>query len=606
MKPDAVITDFGLARRPDATQRSVQSGEMAGTPDYMAPELWKGEKASIASDIYALGVILREMVVGVASDSRWNRVVQRCLNWDPAQRFAGAEAIAREIAPPSRRWFLASAVAAVLAMISGVVTYKTTTAPSESVRLAMLPFERGSATLSREIASQLVSVKGSQKTRLTVIPFSQVLRGHIDTPEKALSALRATHVLHGTIQSTGDKRIVRAYLTDARSSARIREFRGEYAAGESRYIPAALAGMVTGTFHLPALNTAAAMSARARQYYLDGLTYMRRDSGVNSALDAMQKAVAADPDSSLTHAGYAEAWWWKYFVTKDKKYLSLAEDSLREAQRRNEDLAPVHRVSGLLSANRGQYEQAVSEYQRAIELEPDNSDNHRRLGITYDSAGYSDRAIAALLRAIELDPKNHRNYQALGTHYYENAEYAEAIQYFKKTVEVAPNESSTHYALATAYIDSGDFTEAERELRISLVLGETPAVLNNLAVTLMYQGKDQEAIPYLTRALDMSPERPLWWLNLGIAYRRVGIAGESETANRRGLVFAESELIKNPRSGFLRSCIAYLSARLGDRQRAQFEIAQAISIGPQDKQIEWMAMLTYEALGQRERHDQTP
>ena len=65
----------------------------------------------------------------------------------------------------------------------------------------------------------------------------------------------------------------------------------------------------------------------------------------------------------------------------------------------------------------------MSEYQRAIELEPDNSDNHRRLGITYDSAGYSDRAIAELRRAIELDPENHRNYQALGTHYYENAEY---------------------------------------------------------------------------------------------------------------------------------------------------------------------------------------
>ncbi len=201
----AVITDFGLARRPEATQRSLQSGEMAGTPDYMAPELWKGEKASAASDVYALGVILREMVVGVAPDSRWNRVVQRCLNWEPAERFASAGAIAHEIAPPSRRWFIVSAAAAVLAAISGVVTYETTTAPSESVRLAMLPFERGSETLSREIARQLVSVKGSQKTRLTVVPFSQVLRNHVDTPEKALSTLGATHVLHGTIQTTNDK-----------------------------------------------------------------------------------------------------------------------------------------------------------------------------------------------------------------------------------------------------------------------------------------------------------------------------------------------------------------------------------------------------------------
>jgi serine/threonine protein kinase len=595
----AVITDFGLARRPDTTQRSLQSGEIAGTPDYMAPELWKGAKASVASDIYALGVILREMVAGADVNSRWKRVVQRCLKEEPAERFAAADGVALEIAPQSRRWFLASAAAAVLAVISGVVTYKTTTAPVETVRLAMLPFDSASSDLSREIAGQLRTVRGSQKTRLTIIPFGQGLRSQVDSPEKAMTSLGATHVLHGTVRNANDRLMVHAYITDPRSSARIREFKGAYAAGESRYIRVALAGMVTATFHLPAVTEGAAVNAAARQHYRNGLAYMRRDSDVNSAVDAMQKAVAGDPDSPLTHAGQAEAWWWKYFITKDKKFLGLAEDSLKEAQRRNQDLAPVHRVAGLLSANKGLYEQALNDYLRAIELEPDNSDNHRRIGIAYDSAGHSDRAIAAFRRAIELDPDNHRNYQALGTHYYENAEYGEAIKYFKKTVEVAPQESSTHYALATAYIDSGDFADAERELRTALVLGETPAVLNNLAVTLMYQGRDQEAIPYLTRALGMWPERPLWWLNLGIAYRRMNLVGESERANRRGLTFAEAELIKNPRSGFLRSCIAYLSARLGDRRRSQFEIAQALSIGPKDKQIEWMAMLTFEALGQR-------
>src|SRR5215813_2384424 len=55
----AVITDFGLAS--GANQRPAICG---GTPDYMAPELWRGQRPSKASDIYALGVILYEIVTG--------------------------------------------------------------------------------------------------------------------------------------------------------------------------------------------------------------------------------------------------------------------------------------------------------------------------------------------------------------------------------------------------------------------------------------------------------------------------------------------------------------------------------------------------------------
>src|ERR1700751_168241 len=54
-----VIPDFGLARG-----ENHPSVEVGGTPDYMAPELWRGQKTSKASDVYALGVILYEIVTG--------------------------------------------------------------------------------------------------------------------------------------------------------------------------------------------------------------------------------------------------------------------------------------------------------------------------------------------------------------------------------------------------------------------------------------------------------------------------------------------------------------------------------------------------------------
>ncbi len=64
----AVIADFGLARevrdRPDEGLTSEERHGIAGTPAYMAPEQVRGESAGTAADIYALGVVLYEMVTG--------------------------------------------------------------------------------------------------------------------------------------------------------------------------------------------------------------------------------------------------------------------------------------------------------------------------------------------------------------------------------------------------------------------------------------------------------------------------------------------------------------------------------------------------------------
>ena len=60
---NAKVMDFGIARSIEAAG-VTQTGVMIGTPDYMSPEQAEGEEADQRSDIYALGVILYEMVTG--------------------------------------------------------------------------------------------------------------------------------------------------------------------------------------------------------------------------------------------------------------------------------------------------------------------------------------------------------------------------------------------------------------------------------------------------------------------------------------------------------------------------------------------------------------
>jgi serine/threonine protein kinase len=59
----AALSDFGLARAADST-RLTEEGQVVGTPHYLAPELIEGREATRASDVYALGCVLHECLVG--------------------------------------------------------------------------------------------------------------------------------------------------------------------------------------------------------------------------------------------------------------------------------------------------------------------------------------------------------------------------------------------------------------------------------------------------------------------------------------------------------------------------------------------------------------
>lgn len=121
-----VVTDFGLARQISASRLSTGTlgdlGNAVGTPAYMAPEQLEGKPASVASDLYSLGVVMYEIVTGTrpfAADSalsvavqcltgppitprahvpdldlRWEQTIMRCLERDPAARFTSAGQVA--------------------------------------------------------------------------------------------------------------------------------------------------------------------------------------------------------------------------------------------------------------------------------------------------------------------------------------------------------------------------------------------------------------------------------------------------------------------------------------------------------------------------------
>ena len=631
----AVITDFGLARRPGAGMRAAQSDPLGGTPDYMAPELWKGQKATVFSDIYALGVILCELACGRRPhelihdqnattvlmsklwqdrlsrkpprvDAKWDPILARCLDPDPAERFRSADEVARALAPRSRRWFMAAAAAVMLAVLSsGVVTYRQATAPVESESLAVLPFAANADTsalaegLLLDTGDQLRHLKPGKK-RLTLIPLNDAIQNKVDQPAKARTMLGAKYILHGALRKETGRILVTAYLTDTRALVQLREFRADYAPEELRNVPIALAGMVTATLRLPPLSVKAAVNPAAYPDYAAGISLSRRNPTLDSAIPLLERAVAADAGSPLTHVKLAEAEWLKYQVTKDPQWAQRALVSLHNAEQLNPDVAAVRFLSGFVHEQEGQYEQAAADYLRAIDLEPAYGDAWRRLGKIYESSNQPGRALDAYRKAIEVDPNYWRNYQDLGTFYFYRDAYDEAIQQYKKLVEVAPDLPASHYALAAPYLNLGRYADAEEELNAALRLQEFPNAREGLGVSLMYQGRDREAVPHFKRAIEIGSPSALYYLNLGTALRRAGIPRESQDAYRKGKELAEAALAQNPRDAIENSNLAYLCARLGEDRRATFEAARALQISDKNVNVRWMVALTYEALGRRD------
>jgi serine/threonine protein kinase len=629
----AVVTDFGLARRPENPQQTKQSGGAGGTPAYMAPELFKGQSASLASDVYALGVILLELSAGrgnigantwpmdwsqprltqghVGTRGKWKKVIAKCLDSEPAQRFRDAAEVDSAL-KPSRfgRVLLLGAGALALAIIASFITYERSQTHPQLIRLAVLPFTADTRTadfsgkLVRDADNLLSRVKPGQ-ARLTIIPLREILDKHIDLPDKAASQLGAMYVLSGTLRQDDGETAVDVYLTDARTLVQLTSWRASYDPNELAAMPLAISGIVTSALKLPPIVKEVSVNAAAYSDYTSGVSLARFDADLDRALPLLERAVNLDPDSPLTFAGLADAQFSKYLTTNQPEWKSRAQVSLRKAERRNPDIAAVRVVSGLINTDGGQYEQATSDFLRAIDLEPHSGQAWRWLGRTYESSNQANLAEAAYLKAIEEEPKYFKNYRDLGLFYFYRGAYEDAAKYYVKMVQLVPGLAVAHYQLATPYLNMGRYDEAEKELKAALSLEETAYEVEGFGLIRFYQDQNREAIPFFQRALEIGPKSSLFYLNLGTAYRRNNQPKEARQAYQSGLTLAEERLSTNPRDALEKSYLAYLCARLGDRSRAQAETAQALQLAAGANNVRWMAALTYEALGLHDRTMET-
>ena len=136
-------------------------------------------------------------------------------------------------------------------------------------------------------------------------------------------------------------------------------------------------------------------------------------------------------------------------------------------------------------------EEAVTDFRKAIDINPKYIDAHRKLAETFTKIGAPDDEFQKRYKAIENDPENPLNYVDLGVFLHKLQKEIDAIAQYKRALELDPKNPYIMFNLGVGFLDMGLYADAETTFRKAAEIN--PSYDNghyNLAISLHKQGKD--------------------------------------------------------------------------------------------------------------------
>jgi serine/threonine protein kinase/tetratricopeptide (TPR) repeat protein len=520
------VLDFGLAKLastepPTGPPQSMTmeapistAGQVVGTVPYMAPEQLRGEAVDARTDLFALGIMLYELVVGrrpfagatnadVSSailrdlpapvqslraglPPDLDRIIGRCLEKDIERRVQTAKDVRNEL-ELVRREVGSSASPAPSAR----------QAPADTVQevpsVAVLPFANRSRDeddeyfadgLADELLSVLAKIRG---LRVAARSSAFTFKGKGATIAEVGRALNVATVLEGSVRKAGNRVRISVQLvkvsdgyhlwseTYDRTLEDIFAVQDDIAQSVVKELRTTLLGEEPGSKASGEVRAEVAAAAKGRgtdaeahRLFLQGRYLVNRlaRQDVAEGINHLRRALEVDPGHALAWAGLS----WAHALEAAVGFAPVLEgnararDAAERALRLEPDLAEGHLALGTVQLwHDWDWKSADASFRRALELAPGNAEVLRASGLLAYNLGRLDEAMALCRRAIEQDPLTVSSYTYFGRVCRWAGLLSEAEDAFRRGMEISPEGVASGMLLALTLDGQGRGEEALAE-----------------------------------------------------------------------------------------------------------------------------------------------
>ncbi|HEX5819209.1 MAG TPA: protein kinase [Gemmatimonadales bacterium] len=485
------ILDFGLARTEPAmamvasatTFAATEPGRVLGTVGYMAPEQVRGEAATPATDVFALGCTMAEMLTGTRPFARATpaesvaavltepapdllatgldlpprlaEIVAHCLEKDVAHRFSSARDVA-------------TALRALLTESSSNHA-ATPRRRSRTRSLAVLPFvtpegDDDADYLADGITESIINSL-SQLPKLRVVPRSTVFayKGRVVSARSVGLALNVDVLVTGRVVQQGGTLNIQAELVDVVRETQVWGDQYRYPISDLLAMQEQIAWQISEALRIrltgqekKRLRSRPTGDSEAYQEYLRGRHEWNkwRPDAFQKAIEHFERAIERDPKYARAYAGLGDTYGAMGYYGFMPTELAMTRSSAAAYKALDLDpkLAEAHATLGMARTfYLWDWIGAEHAFKKAIELDARYPIAHMMYGLLLSCLGRHDEAMAESRRGRDLDPLSLLMQIGVAWASYFARRYSDALDALRDVLVVQPGNQEALTILATIY-----------------------------------------------------------------------------------------------------------------------------------------------------------